>query len=295
MIKLATKSRTQSEDCKEMEFRYEFQVPKTSAFASTATAMQMVQRYLDHLKIDRNNENQVKQEHNHAVDGTRMHTYRITFISNKWPLKQKRFEYSHRSMKDAQRKCAVDIIRALREEGIWDMNLVPVEVLRRKENMENAMLQKQRALFQSVDIEQVNVPSVLEHDFEIESGEDKMGYLYHLEIEKDPNKFPLGIVLPRKLPDELLHRIKFPVFIRQRDERAVGDDLQKYATFIHEQLNEIQDPEKLEERIYREKREEEMEEKVRHHTFSFDYFNSSRPSHDTIPLGSTFYARYRGW
>ena len=129
--------------------------------------------------------------------------------SKLWPLKQSEF-------------VNFDIVRALREKGLWNANLVPIEILMRDRDTQR--IQRQRVLFQSMDVEQTRV-----------------GYLNHIEVEDDPNAFPMGILLSKKIPTELLKYLKFPVFIRRRNDYKTGKDLSEYASFVHQQLNKLED------------------------------------------------------
>ena len=72
-------------------------------------------------------------------------------------------------------------------------------------------------------------------------GETRVGYLNHIEVEDDPNAFPMGILLSKKIPTELLKYLKFPVFIRRRNDYKTGKDLSEYASFVHQQLNKLED------------------------------------------------------
>ena len=72
-------------------------------------------------------------------------------------------------------------------------------------------------------------------------GETRVGHLYHIEVEDDPNAFPMGILLSKKIQTELLKYLKFPVFIRRRNACKTGKDLSEYASFVHQQLNKLED------------------------------------------------------
>ncbi len=97
---------------------------------------------------------------------------------------------------------AVDIITALSEQGSWDFNLVPVEILRK--NKETHSLQKDGTLFPSILISKAHVSSMLNCDFN-----DYTGYVNYINIFNDPNGFPIGKLVPKQLPNELIKYIKF--------------------------------------------------------------------------------------
>eukprot|EP01084_Bolivina_argentea_P250899 420571_1 len=213
--------------------RYEYVVTQTQAFASTVNAISMLQRYFDYLAICNTDIIKTIEEQNGEFK------YIININSMKWKLKQNEFKNNANSKKEAERKCAVDIIRMLREEGLWDVNLVPVEILRK--NKETQLMQKERALFQSVDIEELNVPSVINKDFQCQVDKnDKIGYLYYIKIHNDPNAFPMGIILPKPIPDEFLKSIHFPVQIRKRNDQKTCEDVYNYSMLIYEQLQKLE-------------------------------------------------------
>eukprot|EP01083_Nonionella_stella_P046321 124027_1 len=205
--------------------KYELKVEQTQAFASTVNAVSMLQRYIDYLGITKN------EIEKYYVEIETGHECVMKFATSKWKLSTCLFRNRAGNKKDAERKCAVDIVSALREQGLWDLNLVPVEILRR--NKETQLLQRERALFQSVKIRQLNMPSL----FRLQTHSQSSYYLYHIHIDHDPNHFAMGLVLPKEIPDGLLKYIQFAIQIRKRNVDKVQKDLNEYAKLIHDKLN----------------------------------------------------------
>ncbi len=100
----------------------------------------------------------------------------------------------------------------LREEGLRDLNIVPVEILRTNKKTQSS--QKERALFQCVPIAKAHISSILNSDFKLRY----KGYVYYINRCNDSNKFPMGILLPKKLVNKI-------------------SDIDRYTQLIYNKLN----------------------------------------------------------
>eukprot|EP01083_Nonionella_stella_P175011 608136_1 len=230
--------------------RYEYLVPSTHAFASTVNAISMLHRYFAYLGVKK--EEIIKS----VQSGQNGFLFTMNITSHRWEMKHKSvFCNTALSKKEAERKVCVDIIGALKEEGYWNDNLVPIEVLKRCEITK--ALNKQRALCQSEPV-QVHIASDLSTPFEIgkgperniiddetgihyqiPGGDNKIGYLYRITFEEDINQFPIGIVLPKRIPNEFLKFIHFPIQMRQRNDSAMKHYLFEYAKLVRVAMNEM--------------------------------------------------------